>query len=494
MMKSVRIMAVIGVLALLPLLTSLGSAQVPDPTQVSGTEGTVAAAISYQGVLTDADGHPLTGTYDLEFSFWSLSSGGSQIGPTTTRMSQYISRGLYSTSLTVDNQAVHGQELWLRIRVRESGNAWQTLSPRVQVLPTMYAMTVRPGARIQGAPPAWEGAVLEAEIQGYYPVASAVQGIATATGYAVKGQSPNGVGVLGYSEGGYAVQGVDAGTTQAKGYGGYFRSATGVGVYGHSQAAIEHPNIYAPGVLGESDNGAGVQGVGEGTSSHSYGGLFNGKIGVRAGSSGSAANQGYAGIFESEYFRGIYVSSSDSFYAGYFLSDSGVYSSGGYSGALADRTLVVNGGSESLQVGDVVSMVGVAQSPIDSGELLLSVQKAQGRADAAVIGVVVQAVEVTKLELTGSPPGQTFMDVQPVEGDAPPGGYLAIVSYGLVAAARIGAADAGVLQVGDLVCSGDAPGTVQLAGAPQAAGTILGKVAGPYDPETSTVPVFVTLK
>ncbi len=493
-MKSVRFMAVVGVLVLLLLLTSLGSAQGPDPTQDGDTEGIVAAAISYQGLLTDSGGNPLTGTYDLEFSFWSASSGGLQIGPTTTRMSQIIINGLYNTSLTVDSEAVDGQELWLRIRVRETGNAWQTLSPRVQVLPTMYAMTVRPGARIQGEPPAYEGAVLEAEMEGTYPIASAVQGIATATGYAVRGQSPNGVGVLGYSEGGYAVQGVDAGTTQARGYGGHFRSATGVGVYGHSEAAIEHPNIYAPGVLGESDNGVGVQGVGEGTSSHSYGGLFDGRVGLRVSGNGSALNQGYAGIFDSEYFRGIYVSSSDSFYAGYFQSDSGIYSSGGYSGGKADRTLVVNGDSESLQVGDVVSMVGVAQSPIDGGELLLSVRKAQGGADAAVVGVVVQAVEVTELELTESPPGQTSMDAQPVEGDAPPGGYLAIVSYGLVPAVRIGVADAEGLQVGDLVCPGDAPGTVQIAGAQQAAGTILGKVAGPYDAETGTVPVFVTLK
>ena len=494
MMKSVRFMAVIGVLALLPLLTSLGSAQGPDPTQGGGTEGIVAAAISYQGLLTDAGGNPLTGTYDLDFSFWSASAGGLQIGPSTTRMSQFISNGLYSTNLTVDSEAVDGQELWLRIRVRETGNTWQTLSPRVEVLPTMYAMTVRPGARIQGEPPAWEGAVLEAEIDGYYPIASAVHGVATATGYAVRGQSPNGVGVFGYSEGGYAVQGVDAGTTQAKGYGGYFRSATGVGVYGYSEAAIEPPNIYAPGVLGESDNGVGVQGVGDSTSWNAYGGRFDGRVGVRVAGTGSSIYQGYAGIFESAYFRGIYVSSSDSFYAGYFQSDSGIYSSGGYSGPKADRTLVVNGGTESLQVGDVVSMAGVAESPFDSGELLLSVRKAQGEADAAVIGVVVQAVEVAEAELAGSPPGQTFMDVQPVEGDAPPGGYLAIVSYGLVPAVRIGAADAEGLQVGDLVCPADAPGTVQIAGAPQAAGTILGKVAGPYDPETGTIPVFVTLK
>ena len=135
-MKSIRVIALIGVLALLAMSASGASSQGSGPLETNAPTGAVAAAISYQGRLVHpTTGAPLSGTYDLEFTFWSLSGGGSQIGATVPRNAQIITNGLYSTQLAVDPANINGQELWLQIRVRTTGGTWETLTPRVQVLP-----------------------------------------------------------------------------------------------------------------------------------------------------------------------------------------------------------------------------------------------------------------------------------------------------------------------------------------------------------------------
>ena len=493
-MKSIKIVALIGILSLLTLTAGGAGAQGPSPE--GDTAGAVVmAAVSYQGRLTHPDtGAPLSGTYDLEFTFWSADAGGVQVGPATTRNGQIIANGLYSTNVNVDHNIVRGQELWLHIRVRETGGTWETLTPRVQVLPTMYAMTLRPGAKIQGEPPAADGAVLKVEMDGYYPNGKAVWGVSPATGYGVRGESPNGFGVYGYTEDGLAVWGVDGGSTDARGYGGYFNSANGVGVYGYSGATPTYKNMYTPGVYGKSSNGAGVYGVGMGSGWPARGGVFSGTIGMEAISHGSWSEDGYAGLFISHNYRGIFAVSHAGYYDGYFSGVAGIYSAGGYTLLRANRTLVVNGGDETLEPGDVVAISGVAKPLEDGGEPMLAVCKANGATDTAVVGVVAQAMRVQEVKRPHDPPGEKSVDVQSVEGSIPPGGYLTIVSHGLVPAVKVTALKAESLRVGDLLTPAAVPGKVQRAEAQYPSGTILGKVAGSYDPKTGTVPVFVTLQ
>jgi hypothetical protein len=84
------------------------------------------------------------------------------------------------------------------------------------------------------------------------------------------------------------------------------------------------------------------------------------------------------------------------------------------------------------------------------------------------------------------------MDVEPVGGRISPGGYLAIVTHGLVPRVKVTDVAAESLRVGDLLSPAES-GKAQIAEVRHTAGTILGKVAGPYDPGTGAVPVFVTL-
>ena len=194
--------------------------------------------------------------FDFEFSFWNDPGGGSILGGMVYRYNEEVVDGYYRTTIEVDADLVDGTGMWMRIRVRESGTStWDTLSPRVEVLPVMYAMTVRPGARIVG-PIGKPNAVLNATstsdgfglrgesthmggygIVGYNGSGSSsaygagVKGGTIASGYGVLGSSDSGhgVGVVGYTQDGYGVQGVDGGSVEARGYGGYFSSSTGVG-------------------------------------------------------------------------------------------------------------------------------------------------------------------------------------------------------------------------------------------------------------------------
>jgi hypothetical protein len=191
------------------------------------------------------------------------------------------------------------------------------------------------------------------------------------------------------------------------------------------------------------------------------------------------------------------------YYAGYFGGD--IYVSGAVYPMLATRSLVVNGGDDSLEAGDVVAISGVAKPLQDGGEPLLAVRKAGGADDIAVVGVVAEAILVQEVERPEDPPGQKSVDVEPVEGTIPPGGYLAIVSHGLVPAVKVGVPPSAggdyELRVGELLSLSAVSGTVQKAETQSAdgrplyvEGALLGKVAGPFDPQTGTVPVFVTLQ
>ncbi len=524
MMKTIRIVTLLCVFGLLTITASGVQSQSSGALETSAPAATVAAAISYQGRLVNpSTGAPLSGTYDLEFTFWSLSGGGSQIGATIPRNAQIITNGLYSTQLAVDPANINGQELWLQIRVRLTGGTWETLNPRVQVLPTAYALSLRPGAHIEGSVAKPESIVaatntssgfgLRGESQdvggfgvyGYNGYASGgygggVVGSVLASGYGVIGKSDSGhgVGVAGYTDDGYAVAGYDFGSTQGRGYGGYFYSNSGVGAYGYSYATSSANNVYAPGVYGRSENGVGVYGLGSTTGK--AGGTFEGRIGVNAIGTGSAADSGYAGYFVSREYHGIYARGRTSYYDGYFAGNGGIYVAGGVYPLRADRTIAVNGSAETLEPGDIVAIAGIAAPLMEGGEPLLAVRKANGATDSAVVGVVVQAIQVQEVERSENPPGQESLDVQPVEGNILPDGYLAIVTHGLVPAVKVDALAAESLHIGDLLTPSAVPGQAKVCQTDEAeqaiftTGTILGKVAGPLDPETGTVPIFVILQ
>jgi trimeric autotransporter adhesin len=97
-------------------------------------------AFTYQGRLTDG-ANPANGAYDLRFTVFDNSAGGSQQGPALTNNTIAISNGLFTATLDFGNQ-FPGAGRWLEIGVRTNGGgSFFTLSPRQALTPAPYAIT-----------------------------------------------------------------------------------------------------------------------------------------------------------------------------------------------------------------------------------------------------------------------------------------------------------------------------------------------------------------
>ena len=254
-MKSRTIVILLATVAILALLWATGSAIASPPREgPGGEEGAVVAApvsesISYQGRLTDPNtGDPVpNGTYTMRFELYTVETGGSPIWDSGNQ-SVSVANGLFNVKLNVDQPDFNGQELWLRIGV---GGQW--LTPRREILPVPYALSLRPGAKIVGSVSGDQ--VLHVRNDNAANGSTSVLGWAYATSgetIAVWGdnRSTAGTGVYGIAE-------AESGTTY--GVWGVSRSSSGRGVYGRASAASG--TTY--GVYGESasTSGWGVYGV-----------------------------------------------------------------------------------------------------------------------------------------------------------------------------------------------------------------------------------------
>jgi hypothetical protein len=488
--KSGNIAVVVGVLVVSFLLVGAAGAlpaRAPgQPGDHSLAQSIVSETIGYQGYLTDSDGDPLTGTYTMRFELFRQLSGGAPVfesGPLTVA----VSNGLFHIGLDVPQSLFDGGPLWLAIIV----NA-ETLSPRQQIRPAPYAMSLRPGATVRQV----------------------------ATGTAVQVESTEGIGLHGAGRV-YGLYGTNTGAAQGSGYGGYFESTTGIGVYGQSTAQSSGNNLYAPGVQGHSTYGVGVYGTSDsafsvgvfGRVATGYGvhgisdGIGTGGVGQAYGVYGASAaptqGSGYGGYFVSNTGIGVHGESTaqlsgNNLYApgvsGYSQHGVGIYAQSGIGVAgYLDGDLIVTGskfgyvvdlarndGDDPLAQGDLVVVTGVTDPVV--GEIPVPlVRKADTEASTAVIGVVDAAYRLAEHGL-----------VRTAEGAINPGDYLTVVTLGAFATLR---ADAtyGAIQPGDLLVSSPTPGHAMRAGDPQV-GTVVGKALGALDAGTGSIPVLVTLQ
>ena len=257
------------------------------PLQQSGTAqgevrvtGSLASKINYQGRLTDAGGNPLNGTYDLRFELWDQASGGTQLSQ-ETKSDVGVQNGLFTVDLLVQQQHFNGQGLWLAIGVNN-----QMLSPRQEILPVPYALSLKPGASVE----AESGLGLT---------------VRSDDDHALHGQTDaaDRSGVWGHSDAGYGVTGT-SGTIGVRGLaptGVYGRSdaESGEGVHGHGTGANTE------GVLGTADGaaGKGVWGLGfTGVAGSSSADDGEGVHGHGAG----ARTEGVLGTANGEHGRGVW--------------------------------------------------------------------------------------------------------------------------------------------------------------------------------------------
>jgi hypothetical protein len=161
--------------------------------------------IAYQGVLRDAQGVPLLGTYDMVFRFFSAGTGGDEIlvdqHLTAAGLDVLVTNGLFTVDLgagVVSDGGGPGTYTSLTQAFRAYGNVWlqlqiagETLMPRVRLLSAPYALN----AESLGGIPA--GSFLDTSSSLQIKSGRLIVGAATGTGFA------NGVEGFGNNAGGY---------------------------------------------------------------------------------------------------------------------------------------------------------------------------------------------------------------------------------------------------------------------------------------------------
>jgi hypothetical protein len=98
-------------------------------------------SFTYQGRLQDG-GAPANGSYDLQFSLFDASTGGSKTSQTLIGQAIAVTNGIFSVPLDFGSSAFPGASRWLEIGVRPgaSTGSFTTLSPRQPITSTPYAI------------------------------------------------------------------------------------------------------------------------------------------------------------------------------------------------------------------------------------------------------------------------------------------------------------------------------------------------------------------
>ncbi|CAN5710971.1 hypothetical protein BH20VER1_BH20VER1_20470 [soil metagenome] len=266
----------------------------------------VGTSWTYQGQLRRS-GAAYTGTCNFQFSLWDAASGGTQQGSTLPINGVSVTNGLFTLPLDFGDQ-FKGDSRWLATSVQCSGDGGFTqLDPRQPITAAPYAMSLRPGATIQGSLGA-PNSLLRVNNSGFG--GNAIEGNGFngvigrsnpgSGGYGVAGGSDgtSGAGVFGSNDNGKGVQG-----TGLTGVHGMTSSPTGRGVFGDVNGAnavgVVGNNTSTTG--GDAIKGTGFNGV-HGVSNGSSGGL--GVLGQASGTgsagvSGSASGPNSAGVFGS---------------------------------------------------------------------------------------------------------------------------------------------------------------------------------------------------
>jgi hypothetical protein len=465
------------------------------PANPTAVEAVVASGISYQGRLTDPGGTPLNGTYTMRFVVYNASVAGSSIWD-SGNLNIAVENGLFNVKLGVSQASFNGQALWLSIIVDG-----QTLSPRQEILPAPYALSLRPGATIVG------DALGGGE--------AALSGSAPATGTALRANANGGMGLYGSSTNNYGVRG-----SSSNSWGGYFSSSGGYGIRVETSATDHYDHgafITAQGgygVLARSATNQGVRGEAGNVAgiAQPLGAVGVVGIGANRGTYGSSsAGIGVYGVSNSNY--GVWGQSSTWYgvtgRTGLANNNYGLYTPDNLyvlnvNLAGAVMQVMENGGKESLSPGDVVVFSGINRSVTAVDGPIVQVSSANTANNTAVAGVVFSRFNIDAvdpdLEFPDDTPPERLaeMDVTP-PGEIAPGEFLLVVVQGpvLVNVSALG----GGIQPGDLLSTGGSGGlagkaaVMSVNGMETAVpGTVFGKALEPLNGTQKMIYVYVTLQ
>jgi hypothetical protein len=287
-MKSTRVLPIVIALVLL-LVGGRGTTQAQGPVpQGSDPEASVSQVFTYQGQL-NRNGSPVNGTCNIQFELYDAADGGTQCGDTDTHLAVSVSEGLFTVpDVYFSGLCFTGEARWLQVAVQCTGDAaYIALTPLQALTAAPYAVSLRPGAVVEGSVPT--GLHVTGSSSGVWGSSST-----TGAGSGVFGNasSSTGSGVHGYS----FYRGVWGETASS------VTSGVVYGVYG-SSASTDGRGVYgtAPfyGVLGAASAttgyNAGVRGESDSTGGWGVAGIANTSTGVNYGVGGvTASEDGYA--------------------------------------------------------------------------------------------------------------------------------------------------------------------------------------------------------
>lgn len=464
---------VLVALALVALLIQPGLAQDPQPAEELQPEGEaevtgdVSPYIPIQGRLTNSSGTPLNGYYNMTFSLYTVSSGGT--AKCTNTQTVTVTNGLFSTRIANCTSAtLNGQLLYLGIKVGSDPE----MTPRQPIYPIPYAWSLRPGA------------VISSTLDTVLTVRSTGSGDADALvayggegGEAIEGHAQDGIGVAAFSQNFLAIQGYSYAPGTSKrpaifgcaaaqttcdpyrdddaagvmgyshnGYGGYFASGSSGagGVYAESNGVLR-PAVFAQNI------GSGVGAWFQTNSS----GSGNATLYLVQGNSSGDFVVGASSYLGTRYWR------VDGTGKGYF--------NGGTQNSGADfaEQMAVKGAESDYEPGDVLVISPSADQMVERSTQPFS---------TAVIGVYSTQPAV----LAGAP-----------DSDDPLAG-IPVAITGIVPCKV--SAENGAIQRGDLLVTSCTPGYAMRAGENPPQGTVLGKALGELSEGTGVIYVLVMLQ
>ncbi len=383
-----RVAICVGIgLAVLALLTAgQALAQNPAPAAPNGMNAPLGVNVplgtsfTYQGVLKDTNGNPISDNCGFRFTLYDADVSGAQVGPIQDKTAVSVANGYFTVALDFGSGAFSGDARWLEVAVKCSRDAdYTTLSPRQPLTPAPYALNADlldgqhatafastdhnhwgqswngtgTGLTLSGGTTGLSGSGLTYGIYGTSSSASGTgvygnAGATTGPTYGIYGESEStaGIGVKGSD---YATSGYTSGVY------GYSGSISGTGVYGNAGATSG--TTYGVYGVSASTDGYGVYGYASATRGTNYGvrGISNsGEDGVGvygANSATSGTIDGVMGVVHSPDGVGVYGSNSATSgwaYGVYGLSGSpdgvGVY---GYNSATSGSNYGIYGQSSS---------------------------------------------------------------------------------------------------------------------------------------------------
>src|SRR5208283_3659225 len=98
-------------------------------------------AFTYQGQLQN-NGSPASGTFNLTFTLFTNSAGGTAVAGPVTNNTVVITNGLFTVLIDFGAGVFTGATNWLEIGVETNlAGSFTTLAPRQQLTPVPYAIT-----------------------------------------------------------------------------------------------------------------------------------------------------------------------------------------------------------------------------------------------------------------------------------------------------------------------------------------------------------------